>query len=47
MNYSNLPVYIRKEDNENTQSFANIYDPTGADNSLYMINKSTAQNTSI
>jgi len=47
MNYSNLPVYIRKEDNENTQSFANIYDPAGADNSLYMINKSTAQNTSI
>lgn len=47
MNYSNLPVYIRKEDNENPPSFVDIYDPAGADNSLYMINKSTAQNTSI
>lgn len=47
MNYSDLPVYIRKEDNLDTLPFANIYDPFGADNSLYIINKSTAQNTSI
>ena len=47
MNYSNLPVYIREEDNGDVLSFANIYDPNGIDNSLYMINKSTAQNTSV
>jgi len=47
MNYSDLPVYIRKEDSLDTLPFANIYDPNGIDNSLYMINKSTAQNTSV
>ena len=47
MNYSNLPVYIRKEDSTDTLPFANIYDPNGIDNSLYMVNKSTAQNTSV
>jgi hypothetical protein len=47
MNYSNLPVYIRKEDGTDALPFANIYDPDGIDNSLYMINKSTAQNTSV
>ena len=47
MNYSNLPVYIRKEDSVDALPFADIYDPDGIDNSLYMVNKSTAQNTSI
>jgi hypothetical protein len=47
MNYSDLPVYIRKEDGSDALSFANIYDPSGTGNSLYMINKSTAQNTSV
>jgi len=47
MNYSNLPVYIREEDSVYDLSFANIYNPTGIDNSLYMINKSTTQNTSV
>lgn len=47
MNYSNLPVYIRKEDSADALPFANIYDPNGIDNSLYMVNKSTAQNTSV
>jgi hypothetical protein len=47
MNYSNLPVYIRKEDSLDPLSFANIYDPSGIDNSLYITNKSTAQNTSV
>ena len=47
MNYSNLPVYIRKEDSVDALPFANIYDPNGIDNSLYMVNKSTAQNTSV
>ena len=47
MNYSDLPVYIRQEDSLDSLSFANIYDPTGVDNSLYMINKSTTKNTSV
>ena len=38
MNYSNLPVYIRKEDSSNALPFANIYDPSGVDNSLYITN---------
>jgi hypothetical protein len=47
MNYSNLPVYIREEESSDPLSFADIYDPAGDDNSLYMINKSPTQNTSI
>jgi len=47
MNYSKTPVYIKKEDASDSLPFANIYDPDGIDNSLYMINKSTAQNTSV
>jgi len=42
MNYSNLPVYIKKQVNENEPPFTNIYDPTGGDNSLYISNLSNS-----
>lgn len=47
MNYSNLPVYIRKSIGGASPPFANVYDPTGADNSLYMVNLDTEKNISL
>jgi len=38
MNYSNLPVYIKKQVSTNEPPFTNIYDPTGVDNTLYITN---------
>jgi hypothetical protein len=42
MNYSNLPVYIKKQPSAIEASFTNIYDPTGGDNSLYISNLSNS-----
>jgi hypothetical protein len=45
MNYSDLPIYIKKG-NQGEKSFSNIYDPSGISNALYITNLSTTGESS-